>query len=89
MSDKPRVAVEVHRVLCLVGHTRRSVLHPRDAGARIARALPVVIGDLFFRASPVELPQFIVRRIIQACLLGELLRVVLPTLARVLSNDQS
>ena len=46
------------------------------------------IGDLLFRASPVELPQFIVRWIIEACLLGELLRVVLPAFAGVLADDR-
>ena len=76
-----QVAFQIHRVLGLVGH-------PRDPSVRIIRVFPIVVRDLLSRPCLVELPEFCIGRLVEPRLFGELLRVVLPALARVLADDR-
>ena len=70
-------ADHIHRVLGLVRQMRRPVLHLRDPRVRVARTLPILVGDLLPFALAVHPPQVFRRRILDPLRPGQLLQVLL------------
>jgi hypothetical protein len=86
-GDDP-IALQFRRVPCLVGHPRRAVRHPRDTSVSIMWVLPVAVRALYSCPFLVYLPEPCISRIVEASPPGQLVRVVLPALARVLADDR-
>lgn len=74
---------EIDGMLSVVGYTRRSVFYAGDLCIRGVGFFPIIIRDLLRSSRASELPQFVIRRIVETGLSGKRLRVVLPALAGV------
>ena len=70
-------ALDVHRVLDLVGHVRAAVLQPRDPRVSVRLALPLPVRDLLAAPLAVDPLKVLRRRVLDPLRLRQLLQVVL------------
>ena len=86
MDRHQGLGIQIDRMLGLMSQVGASVLHLGNAGVRIVRVLPVVVGALL-GSLLVELGQILPRRRLDAFGLGQTLQILIVALTRVAPHD--